>query len=94
MGRSWTVTVTATDLAGGRERAAKGCPVYLACVRDVGDAVAGVRGDGTIVLRSRRDRFGVDALVRPADLVRDAVQSFDQGLGMDVPFTFTVEYPT
>lgn len=94
MGQQWTVTVTATDVANGRERAAKGCPVYLACVRDVGDAVRAVRGDGTIVLRSRRDRFGADALVRPADLVRDAVQAFDQGLGMHAPFTFTVEYPS
>ena len=94
MPRSYEARLTAEHLARGRPRDFKGCPLSLACSGAAPGVVFGVRGDGTVVVRSAKDRYGADALISPDDAarVRLAVEMIDQGMADGVaPFNFTFE---
>lgn len=90
----YLVEVTAEDLAPGVARRVRHCPVYLACERVLGHRLRGVRGDGTVVVSSILDRYGVNAKMSREDQekVRWAVAAIDAGLASEVtPFRFVIE---
>jgi hypothetical protein len=95
-----TVTLTEADLADGRPRHPRDCPLGLACERELGGRFLGVRGNGEVVVRPSRvrtpaDRLGVTAGMSDADRARARriVEAVDRGLEPLAPQTLTMLVP-